>query len=76
MWEEKFGAFPDVTVDNWQSPDWKDTEAVNSDGKQVIYIYLMVMCGDICIYDNDMLKYIYVHIYIIYHISRRYMYNK
>ena len=33
MWEEKFGAFPDVTVDNWQSPDWKDTEAVNSDGK-------------------------------------------
>lgn len=34
MWKEKFGSFPDVTVDNWQDPNWKDTETVKTGDDQ------------------------------------------
>jgi hypothetical protein len=29
MWKKTFDAYPDVTVDNWQDPNWKDTQ-INS----------------------------------------------
>ena len=33
MWKKTFDAYPDVTFDNWQDPNWKDTDAAKAKQK-------------------------------------------